>query len=372
MSTGPLFLRVASQIKGQIVAGTLRVGDYLPSVRRLQQSYGVSKNTVLSALRKLQEEEIIARQGASRNGFRVTAEPEGYIQEMSSSATETVAFVMPFSYWNYAGSKLLEAIENAFSNESIALVFGNHKNDITRERELLEMVESRLGRTAETLILMSASSHSPANVDILSRLVGKIPVFLLDRSINGVNTHLVSMNNLKVGRQAADLLLSRGRSKLSFVTGFWDASSVRGRFVGYREMLDERGYPLDNSLLVRLENTYGETESLDEAWDRLLVELDRLPDLPDGFFCASDKAAGAVLRFCEARGVKVPQEVSIVGCDHDHYVQSRCGRLITGFAYPFEAIASEFVRLYREFRVDRQGSVRTIEIDPEFVPGETL
>lgn len=370
-ASGPLFLQLAEDIKEQIASGSLHVGAYLPSVRKLQEHHGVSKNTVLSALRTLQEEQIIAREGASRYGFRIVGKPTSRAGGRVSAGAGIAKFILPFSYWNYTGSKLLEAIEASFGAENIGLLFGNHQNDTARERVLLKRIVEHHRETLETLILMTASSYSSRNTDLVQTLAQSMPVLLLDRRVLGVESHLVAINNRKVGQIAADLFVERGAKTIGFVTAFWDASSIRDRFGGFRDRLEERGFELDSRHVVQIAKGYEAVDDLARAWDLIESELKQMPVLPDALFCGSDKAAGAVLRHCADRGIKVPGDVALVGCDFDQCVNSRVGRTITSFAYPYGEVSSELVRLYVEFRGSRNATFRAVELDPEFIPGDT-
>ena len=61
----PLYLRVARELKGEILAGTLPVGAQLPTEDQLCARFGVSRHTVREALRRLREDHLVAsRQGA--------------------------------------------------------------------------------------------------------------------------------------------------------------------------------------------------------------------------------------------------------------------------------------------------------------------
>ena len=368
---GPLFLQLAEEIKEQIASGSLRVGAYLPSVRKLQEEHGVSKNTVLSALRTLQEEQIIAREGASRYGFRIVGKPTSRVGGKTLTGAGLVKFILPFSYWNYTGTKMLEAIEAAFGAQNVSLLFGNHRNDTTRERVLLKRVVDHHSKSLETLILMSATSYSSRNTDLVRTLAQSMPVLMLDRRVLGVESHLVAINNRKAGRIAADLFVERGAKTIGFVTAFWDASNIRDRFGGFRDRLEEHGRELDPRCVIKIARGYVAVDDLVPVWDLIESELKEMPVLPDALFCGSDKAAGAVLRHCAKRGIKVPDDVAVVGCDFDQCVNSLVGRTITSFAYPYEGMSSELVRLYLECRESRNEVFRVVEFDPEFIRGDT-
>lgn len=371
MRTGPLFMQLTKEIKQQIAAGVLPVGGFLPSARRLQELHGVSKNTVLAALRVLQEEKIIVREGASRHGFRVIGVPVLVKPKEVRGAGSFVKFLLPFSYWNFVGNRLLSAIEAELGKHEIGVLLGNHRNDIAVETSLLRRIIDHQGETVNALILMTASSFSNTNVSLIRQIAEQIPVFLLDRRVIGIDAHTVSLNNRKLGRSAAEYFLRRGMKRYGFFGGFWNVSSVRDRFAGFRDALNDAGIELAPCDLVHASNEYGQAQSLDEALMTLEEHLIGWDQLPEAVLCGSDKSAAALFVHCKKRGVRVPEDVTIIGCDGDEIVASKIGAAITSFTYPFDSIAEELTRLFLDHSTSHAASWRSIELEPIFVPGDT-
>ena len=371
MRAGPLFAQLAEDLRRQISTGTLPVGGYVPSVRRLQEIHGVSKNTVLAALKVLQEENIIAREGASRQGFRVVGVPDVAQPRDIRGAGAFVKFLLPFSYWNFAGNRLLSAIEAELGSREIGILIGNHRNDVAVENSLLRRLIEHQGETVDALIVMTASSYRNENAPLVRQIAAQVPVFLLDRRLSGFDGHTVSLNNRKLGRMVADRFLEGGRKRMGFVTGFWNASSTRDRFIGFRETLEEAGVSIASEDVICLPNAYGQAQTLDYAISEIEKQLHRWSNSPDAVLCGSDKSAAALFSFCRKRGIDVPDDVSIIGCDADEIVAPLVGTKIASFAYPFESIAEELTRLFVEHPTTTPDFWRTIELDPIFVPGET-
>jgi len=371
VQNGPLFEQVAADLRRQIGTGELPAGGYLPSVRQLQELQGVSKNTVLTALKALRQEGVIVREGASRHGFRIVGVPEGAEPRETHGVGAFVKFVLPFSYWNFPGSRLLAAIEAELGNREIGTLVGNHYNDLKVESALLQRLIEHQRDAVNALILMTASSVHSQNAPLVRRIAAQMPVLLLDRRMTGFDGHTVTLNNRKLGRVAAEYFLMQGRRRFGFVGGFWNASSVRDRYLGYRESLEESEIRIEDHDLLTLPNAYGQAQTLDQAITRIEKEFDRWSDPPEAILCSSDKSAAAVMRFCVRRGLRLPDDVAIIGCDADEIVAPLVEAKITSFAYPFESVAEELTKLFVSQPSTRPSSWRTIELDPIFVPGDT-
>lgn len=129
--------------------------------------------------------------------------------------------------------------------------------------------------------------------------------------------------------QLTEIMLDAGCRTLMFVGTPEATSSIMDRYLGYCKALEKRGI---------------EPRQEDIIFDRsvdgyeYLADL-QLPDvLPDGFVCNCDRTANVLIGKLLARGVKLPQEVSVVGFDH-HYSGTQDGMQLTTYENDQKAIA---------------------------------
>ena len=132
------------------------------------------------------------------------------------------------------------------------------------------------------------------NVVLIDQLPGRWP---------GVATDAES-----AGSQAADHLIALGHKRIAFIGPAIDAHSFRMRERGFYRRLVANGLDLPSEYLVRANAT-----ALDgRAAMRSLLSLD---PRPTAVFCVNDVIAIGALKACMAARVKVPDEISVVGCD---------------------------------------------------------
>ncbi|WP_188193631.1 LacI family DNA-binding transcriptional regulator [Nonomuraea sp. SYSU D8015] len=177
----------------------------------------------------------------------------------------------------------------------------------SREGELDALALSR-NRLYDGLIL-STVGLGPADTDLLK--VDYPMVILGERIFDGPVDH-VAMPNVEGARAATAHLIERGCRRIALVEGRLgdevDVSSLR--FDGYREALEEAGIPLDPRLLIHIE-----AFTMEEG----AAAARRLSDSGaevDGVFCVTDTVAIGVLRGFADRGVRVPQDVKVIGFDN--------------------------------------------------------
>lgn len=134
----------------------------------------------------------------------------------------------------------------------------------------------------------------------------RTPLLLFNRYVHGSNASAVACDNRAGGRMVADALLDGGHTRIAFVAGKRNTSTNMDREQGFAERLRERGY----ADLRREQGNYT-YESGQRAAERLLARTDP----PDAIFCANDIMALGALDAARQRGLRVPEDVSVIGFD---------------------------------------------------------
>lgn len=134
-----------------------------------------------------------------------------------------------------------------------------------------------------------------------------VPLVLLNRAVPAPGISMVGCDNHAAGMRVAALFLRTGRQRIAFMGGRADIASGIERGRGFRDALAAAGHTLH-----AMENGGFVYETAHEAARRLFAQ----PPGPDAVFCANDVMALAVLdHLRHERGLRVPQDVSVVGFD---------------------------------------------------------
>lgn len=154
----------------------------------------------------------------------------------------------------------------------------------------------------------------PERRDLLAYLrKAKVPVVALTADVEGIATARVVLDNVQIGRIAAEHLLQRGFKNLAFLK-CTDYTDIRGREAGFAAAVHEAGlryecldWYTDSRRKPRLEL---------HAWlKKRLAEL----AYPLGVMAQSDHRAYSLIDACQAAGFAVPEQVAVVGADNDEY-----------------------------------------------------
>jgi len=164
-----------------------------------------------------------------------------------------------------------------------------------------------------------------------------VPVVAVDPHTGPEGTPTVDSDNTTGAREAVEHLIALGHRRIAHLGGRPDLESARLRELGYRQALDAAGIPVD-PLLVKVG---GYRPDLADAPVRAL--LDR-PDRPTAVFAANDLSAIRVLEVAHELGLRVPDDLSVVGFDNVPESWSSTPPLTT-VAQPMHRMGAEALRL---------------------------
>jgi LacI family transcriptional regulator len=173
------------------------------------------------------------------------------------------------------------------------------------------------------------------------RLPGaSIPVVAIDPHAGTGDVPAVDTDNIEGARIATRHLIELGHRRIAHVAGRGDLLSAVLRERGYRESLAEAGIPFDPEL-VR-EGAYWSKPTTIAA-----RELLSLPDRPTAIFAANDLSAVRVLEVAHEMGIRVPEELSVVGFDDVPEAAGTTPQLTT-VAQPLHDMGAQALRMVVE------------------------
>lgn len=224
-------------------------------------------------------------------------------RQLRQGSSMTIVLAIPEITSPYFG-KLAEHVITSAESRGYTVLIEAYGEDPTREGRVLEGYQNRLIDG----IIYSAQNVSPEAVKARK---DPTPMVLLGERILDSGLPHVAINNNRSARELVSHLASRGRTRLAFLGDRPDVGeSVAGlRLEGFQEGLLENELTFDQHLVMgvqRYSRDEGEMAAL-----RLLNS-----GVPfDSVVCASDILSVGVLRAFRRRGIRVPQDVSIVGWD---------------------------------------------------------
>jgi DNA-binding LacI/PurR family transcriptional regulator len=285
----PIYLQIANQLRERILANEFNDLKKLPSNRELAELYKVNHLTVRQALKFLEQEGII-NIAHGRGAFLV-----GH-----SLHRMQTALVLP-SLGQEQSGVISSAIRGALGPEATIHVLDYHN----RPTEELLCIDRILKEGYNSAIIYSSLHGEPLR-RLLKMLVEGFPLVMVDRCIEGLPGSSVLSDNRRGGYLATQHMIAKGCRNIACFTA--EIPSVRARYEGYRDALAEAGLQLRPELVVELSDL-GDTNSTETT--RLLEGKIR----PDGIFYYNDYQALTGIQQIKAAGLRIPQDIRVVGFD---------------------------------------------------------
>lgn len=160
------------------------------------------------------------------------------------------------------------------------------------------------------------------------------PLIFVDFYDSRFSVDSVNSDSYHGGYILTDHLVEKGHKKIGFVGTINATSSINDRFLGYVKCL------LENGLEYRSEWRLEDRDDTGTLFDR----MDFPENMPTAFVCNSDETAFRVISALRSKGIRVPEDISVVGYDN-YTVSNICIPAITTVEVDLDKMASETVAL---------------------------
>lgn len=270
------------------------------TMRRIAKELGVSTTTVSKVLNDHADIGPATRARVLAHVEQLAYRPNAVARSLSMRRTHTLGVVIPDLMHSFF-VEVISAIESISSDRGYGLLLCSSGEDAQKERHELEMLRAR---QVDGIVLASADA---ANTDVLRRLITLgTAVVLIDRDDHPkLRCHRVLTDDHLVGRLATEHLIAMGRKTIAHLAGppFVHA---RRRTAGYRKALVTHGVRVRPELIVGA--GFFEAGGY-EAMKRLLRARPRV----DAVFAANDPTAIGAMKAIWEAGLRVPDDIAIVG-----------------------------------------------------------
>ncbi len=204
-------------------------------------------------------------------------------------------------------SSLISGVEKA-ARESGHQVLISQSHDTTQlEQENLQALYD--SRISALIVSLAMETKDYRHFDLFPG--SGIPVVFVDRIPDLKDVSKVHINNFNAAFEATEHLIGQGCRSIAHFGGARHQHIYEDRLSGYIAALKKNGLEVDPALVL-------EAHSLSaEEGTRLTEQVLKLNKPPDGIFCANDTAAVSAIQVAKKRGIRIPEELAIIGFNDD-------------------------------------------------------
>ncbi|GAA4088678.1 substrate-binding domain-containing protein [Nonomuraea soli] len=271
-----------------------------PSITRVAELAGVSATTVshtLNGRRPVAEE---TRRRVLRAIDELGYRPNVLARGLRTSRSQTIGLIIP-DITNPFYPALARGFQDVLGPAGYDQIIGNTDGDRNLERAAIEQM---IARQVDGLAFAVFHTHAE---DLMPAIEAGIPVVRLGGRLAQRGVDLVHSDDEGGAAEATRYLLSRGYRRIGFVCGAQAEGPAAERVAGYRAALGDAGHAPSDLVVYTDFSRAGGAEGASRLLD--------LPHPPDAVLCANDLMAIGALDTAGARGLRVPDDLAVMGFD---------------------------------------------------------
>lgn len=231
--------------------------------------------------------------------------PQAAARQLVTQRTRTIGLILPDSAYQMFGNPIFAQMGQGVSQVCaqkgyISMQFMGQRN--MEEQTLYNLLRSR---PFDGVVLISGEYEDPRPGFL--RNAG-IPYVRIGRDPNHDDMKYVDIDNIAAARAAVEHLVKLGHRRIAMIKGMGTDTSSADRFEGYKQALQGAGIALDEQLV----GDGDWTAVCGYTITRRFLELD---SPPTALFSSNDMMAAGVVRAVHERGLKVPDDLALVGFD---------------------------------------------------------
>jgi LacI family transcriptional regulator len=284
----------------------------------------------------------------TRTGYIVNRRAQG----LASGRAQVVGLVVPDLDTSYIG-EIVRGIDEELAAVSYDLMLYTTHQRKHRESAFVANVAAGL---ADGLLLVLPTDPT-AYLDSIRRR--GFPFVLIDHGGIGQDGPSVGATNHRGAYDATSYLIGLGHRRIGFVTGNLEMGCATDRLAGYRDALRDHGLTVDPALIQ--EGDFQQPRGFDCA-----AALLALPEPPTAIFASNDVSAFGVIEAIRDRGLRIPNDVSVIGFD-DIPASASIHPSLTTVRQPLEEMGRQATRMLLEFIANQERPVERVDLPTSLV-----
>ena len=267
---------------------------------------GVSFTTVSHVLNNTRPVSADARKRVLAAVEQIGYLPSAVARSLRKSETKIVGLLVP-NVQNPFFAELVCGVEACCRLAGFSVFLCNSDNDPRRQQQYMRtLLEKRVDG-----LLLSSAGDDEALARIFEKMAS-VPSVTVDRLVPGARADRVSVDNTQGAQRVVQHLLSLGHRRIACISGPAEFAVARERIEGWRRALQAAGVTPDEALV--LESDFSSPGGYEAARGLLRKRTAGKPGVT-AIFASNDMMAVGVLRAAAELGLKVPQQLSVVGFD---------------------------------------------------------
>lgn len=326
MADRPKYQAVIDWVKNSIREGTLQYGDRLMSEKELSEKFGLSRQTIRHATGELEKQHVLTRVQGSGTYIGAAFQPVRRERYMNIAVLSTF-------YESYIFPPILRGIVSVLQKAGYTTQVAFTDNRMDVEKQNLKAILEK-GDIDGFIVEPTQSALPNPNIPYYQEILRRhIPILFFNAFYPDLHVPCVRIDDRKIADHATELLIERGHRK---IVGIFKSDDGQGllRYQGYVDAMVRHDVPFDRRNVIWCDTVM--QQDIHQLADYLIF---RLADCT-AVVCYNDEVAMSLIDILLSRGIRVPEDISVVGID-DSNLASVCRVPFTSFPHPKEELGKK-------------------------------
>lgn len=248
---------------------------------------------------------------------------------------------------------VIRGVEEMAFTRDYAVYPCSFAQDMKREKVYLDILQS------EAIDGLIVTPYHEEDELVISLVREGFPIVCVDRNLGNVDVDVVVVDNEAGSYKAIKHLIQLGHQRIGFIGGLYSIPTSRHRKDGYLKALEEHDIPVDESLMEFGDSKYTNGKQLVQKF----LDMDKPPT---ALFTGNNVITLAGLEVIHSRGLKIPNDIAIVGFD-DMYWSNSLNPPLTAVSQPGYEIGRQAARMLFERLNEPNKPPRKIVLNTELM-----
>ena len=271
------------------------------TLKQIAKELDVSISTVSKSLRDSPEISEDTRLKVQAFAKLYNYKPNNIALSLKNKKTKTIGIIIPEIVHHFFATVIsgIEQVANESGYNVIVCL-----SDESFDKEVINMEMLANGSTDGFIMSLSKETQQKRDFHHLQEVINQgMPVVLFDRISNDIMCDKVIIDDQLAAYEATNFLISKGLKKIALLTTVDYVSVGKLRTDGYLNVLHDHGIEVDESLIIRIEDT----EHCDEKINELLENQSI-----DAILAVNELFAVTAIKLAMSKGIKIPEDLSVV------------------------------------------------------------
>jgi LacI family transcriptional regulator len=314
------------------------------TLKQIAENLGISITTVSKALKNYPDVSKKTKALVKDEAKRLHYKPNVFAVNLRTRRSRTVGLIIPEVVHHFFSSVVNGIIEYAEKKGYLVIILQSNESFKLEKRQIDLLISKRVDGI---MISLASTTTDISHLQEVKDM--EIPLVMFDKISKLINCSKIIINDRGAAYKATKHLIDSGCKRIAHFRGALLPQNSIDRFLGYKKALEDHGLTYDSSLVYRCDRV--DYEDGIAAAKQLLEDHDDV----DGIFTITDLVAIGAISVFNDRGIKIPDDISIMGFSN-WFVSSAITPSLSTIDQPGYAMGKKtFKILLKEMNAKKEG-----------------